>query len=453
MNPADFTTRRAFLHRGLTLVGAASTAPLFLARSARAVAPKDGALTRSRPGVPDDHVLVVLQLAGGNDGLNTVIPVRNDLYYKYRPQLGIAAKAALKLNDDFALHPVLTGFKSLYDAGLLAVVHGVGYPNPNRSHFKSMDIWHTASPDGREHTGWIGRYFDNACRGEDPCDPQAGVAIMNEAPLAMQGERFRPVAFQRPEDLNWNPGGNEYAQRRAAFAKRAQEMRGKRAMQQPAGGPLPDEYVFEQLNQPGRKSARPAGDLGFLQRTAMDARLTSSDIQRASRGQAAAEYPGSPLANTLKTVARMIAAQMPTKIYYVSQGGYDTHAGQANRQQQLLTQLGDALKAFVADLTAAGQLDRVTIMTFSEFGRRVTENASGGTDHGEAAPMFVVGKHITPGFHGTFPSLDETDLHRGDLAWTTDFRNVYAGVLQGWLCADAKAALGDFQPLPLIDQA
>jgi uncharacterized protein (DUF1501 family) len=325
-----------------------------------------------------------------------------------------------------------------------------------------MDIWQTASPDGREHTGWIGRYFDNACRGEDPCDPASAVAIMNESPLAMQGERFRAVAFQRAEDLNWNAGGQGMAARRAMMAKRARGVApasrrwgpGNRAQQQQMNiGPLPDEQVFEELNQPGKKTGRRAGDLAFLQRTAMDARLTSADIQRASRGEPSAAYPGSPLANTLKTVGRMIAAGMPTKIYYVSQGGYDTHAGQANRQQQLLTQLGDALKAFVADLTAAGQLDRVTIMTFSEFGRRVKENASGGTDHGEAAPMFLLGRHVKPGFHGTFPSLDETDLHRGDLAWTTDFRNVYAAVLQDWLGADAKPILGEFKPIPMINRA
>ncbi len=441
MSMDDLTTRRTFLHRGLTLVGAAATVPAFLETTALAVAPAEGARTKSRPGVPDERVLVVVQLAGGNDGLNTVIPVRDDLYYKNRPRLGIERGKTLRLTDDLGLHPSLTGFKELHDAGLLAIVQGVGYPNPNRSHFKSTDIWSTASPDGRLHTGWLGRYFDAQCKGQDPPDPKRGIALTSEAPLTLLGSKFAPVAFQRPESLTWNG---------------AQPAPGRRRPNQRGMNAGPDTNVqqaaFDRLNAPTEKPAGPISELEYLQRTALDARLSAADIQKAAAGRPAASYPVSPLANSLKTVARMITANMPTRIYYVSQGGYDTHTGQLNRHPQLLTQLGDALKAFVDDLKASGHLDRVVIMTFSEFGRRVEENASTGTDHGTAAPLFVLGSRVQPGLAGSHPSLERLD--RGDLAFTTDFRSVYAAILKDWLAADAGKILGaPFPPLPIIQRA
>ena len=426
MNNTSIATRRELLHRGLTMVGAASTVPAFLQRTALAVAPEEGAMLRSRPGVPDERVLVIVQMAGGNDGLNTVVPFANDLYYEHRPRLAIDRNDVLKINDRYGFHPVMSGFRELYDDGLLSVVEGVGYPNPNRSHFKSMDVWHTASPDGREHTGWIGRYFDNACGGEDACDPKTGVAVMKEAPLAMRGKAYQPVAFQRPDALSWN-------------GAQAIKGRGRNRRQMRSGAPT--EEVFASLNEP-MADHEAMDEVDFLRRTAMDARLSAADIQKAARMNSNAEYPGNPLAGALQTVARMIHAEMPTRIYYVSQGGYDTHSGQLNRHQQLLTQFSGAVKSFVDDLNASGHLDRVTIMTFSEFGRRVSENASAGTDHGEAAPMFVIGKHIQPGFHGKACSLEHDKLHRGDLAWTTDFRRVYGSVLKDWMGADVPAILG-----------
>lgn len=430
MNPIEFSTRRAFLRRGLTLVGAAATVPTFIERSAWAAGPQDGAATRSRPGVPEDHVLVIVQLAGGNDGLNTIVPVRNDLYYKNRPMLGIDRKAALGLGDDFALHPALAGLKSLYDDGLLGVIHGVGYPNPNRSHFKSTDIWETASPDGRLYTGWAGRYFDHTCQGEDPPNPEYGIALRKEAPLALRGQKFSPVAFERPESLTWNGGPQAAAPVRRRPRGRAEQGEPDTSLRE----------RFDELNQPSERRGRPISELSYLQRTAMDARLSAADIQKAASGPAAAAYPNGPLAGSLKTVARMIGSKLPTRIYYVTQSGYDTHSGQVNRQQQLLAQLGDALKSFVADLKATGQLGRVTIMTFSEFGRRVAENASGGTDHGTAAPMFVIGQGVNAGFHGRPCDLGKLD--HGDLIHTTDFRNVYAAMLRDWLGTDPKAILG-----------
>ncbi len=428
MRPEDMATRREFLQRGITLVGASATVPLFLQQGAVAIGPADGARTRSRPGVPDERVLIVLQLAGGNDGLNTVIPIGDDLYRKARPRLAVRAADALRLDDTFSLHPALAGLKSLHDDGLLGIVHGVGYPNPNRSHFQSMDIWETASPDGRLYTGWIGRYFDNTCRGEDRPNPESAVALTTQAPLALRGDRFAPVAFQRPENLSWNGGARNRSRQ---------------------GNSSVEASLFERLNAPEERRAPRSSELAYLQRTAMDARLSARDIQKAAASTPPVTYPGSPLANSLRTVARLIAAGLPTRIYYVSQGGYDTHAGQAGRHQQLLSQFGDAVKAFVADLKATRQLDRVVIMTFSEFGRRVAENASGGTDHGTAAPMFLIGPSVKPGLHGQAPSLEKLD--QGDLVFTTDFRSVYAAVLKDWMKTNPATIVGrEVTPAPVL---
>lgn len=439
MDLRPMTTRRSFLRNGMTLVGAASTVPLFMDRTAQVLAA--GASSKRGSG---DPVLVVVQLAGGNDGLNTIVPINNDAYYRQRPKLGIPKGQTLKFTDELGFHPALTGFKELHDEGLLAVVQGVGYPNPNRSHFHSMDIWHTGSPDGRLHTGWIGRYFDNTCSGSDGCEPEAGVAVMGESPLAMRGDKFAPVSFQRPDQLTWQPapGG---------------EGRFRGRMNRGRGGPMqPNVSVeaFDTLNKPPTKGKPGNDELAYLQRTALDARLSASDIQQAARGASPVTYPNNPLAQSLKTIARMISADMPTRIYYASHGGFDTHSGQLNRHQQLLSQTGDALAAFMKDLAATRHLDRVMVMTFSEFGRRVSENASGGTDHGEAAPMFVLGRHVKQGALGTTPDLSAEKLHRGDVAWTTDFREVYAAMLQNWLKTDSRKILGGaFDPLGVVAKA
>ncbi len=438
MDLRPMTTRRSFLRNGMTLVGAASTVPLFMDQTARVLAA--GAPGKRGAG---DPVLVVVQLAGGNDGLNTIVPITNDDYYRQRPKLGIPKAQTLKLTDELGFHPALTGFKELHDEGLLAVVQGVGYPNPNRSHFHSMDIWHTGSPDGRLHSGWIGRYFDNTCSGSDGCAPEAGVAVMGESPLAMRGDKFAPVSFQRPEQLTWQPAPG------GGMARGRMNRRGSGGMQ-----PNVSVEAFDTLNRPPKQGKSQTDELAYLQRTALDARLSAADIQQAARGSTPVAYPNNPLAASLKTVARMISAGMPTRIYYASHGGFDTHSGQLNRHQQLLSQTGDALAAFMKDLAATRQLDRVMVMTFSEFGRRVSENASGGTDHGEAAPMFVLGKHVKPGVLGTTPDLSTDKLHRGDVPWTTDFREVYAALLQNWLKTDSRKILGGaFEPLPVVGKA
>lgn len=425
MNASSFRTRRSFLRHGLTLIGGAATVPTFLQRTATALAGERG--TKATDKSRDERVLVVIQLAGGNDGLNTIIPVRDDAYYRARRNLAIARGDALKLTDDLALHPQAVGLKSLFDAGLLSIVQGVGYPNPNRSHFTSTDIWMSADPTERTHTGWIGRYFDCSCRGDDPPEPKLGIALTGEAPLALSGRRYQPIAFGSPDQLSWRPG------RGAAGAEKA----------------------FAKLNRPADDHSadgalKPAALLAYLQRTALDAQLSAEQIQRAAGTSPSSRRPrdlellrpdrGGDIGPQLRSVARMIAAGLPTRVYYVSMRGFDTHANQQGAHARLMEQLGEGLSAFFGELKESGQDQRVLAMTFSEFGRRVAENGSGGTDHGAAAPLLLAGPSIKPGVHGKHPSL--TDLDNGDLKWHTDFRRVYASVLSNWLKADARKILG-----------
>lgn len=417
------TTRREFLRHNLALVGTSLTVPAFLQRSLLAAAlQRDPTWQNSHPGRADDRILIVLQLAGGNDGLNTVVPFRADPYYRARPRIAVPPEKVLRLNDELGLHPAAAGLRQLFDDAHLAIVQQVGYPNPSRSHFRSMAVWDTASPEGRLKTGWLGRYFDNTCRGADPPDPRLAIALTEKLPPALRGERFQPLTTTHPDDLQLRPAAHPDSVRRAV----------------------------EQLNRPA--AAQPDGPLttlDYLTRTVMNARVAAGDIRRAARTPAGADFPRTPLGRSLELVARLIAARMPARVYYVSLGGFDTHSQQQGRHARLLTQLGDALLAFARALQAQKNFERTTLMTFSEFGRRVEENASGGTDHGEAAPLFVLGGAVRPGLIGEAPDL--TRLHRGDLPFAIDFRRVYATLLKDWLHADpAPVFPGRFQPLPLL---
>jgi len=302
-------------------------------------------------------------------------------------------------------------------------VQGIGYPNPNRSHFTSMDIWQTADPRLKQHEGWLGRYFDACCTGADAgLEPIQGVALMKEAPPAMQGDAFTPLAFDNPDALTWR------GPRRDALA----------------------EETFRKLNNVGGDMPEtPRADEQFLQRAALEAQLGADEIRKAAGEQLRGAGRGGQLGRSLQLIARMIAADLPTRVYYVSMGGFDTHTGQVGRHQRLMRELGDALKSFADALQRDKLLERVLAVTFSEFGRRVQENASGGTDHGEAGPMFVVGSEIKPGVHEQHPDLAK--LHRGDLAFGCDFRRVYATILRDWLDTKPEKVLGPgFPPLRLI---
>ena len=423
-------TRRMFLTQGITLVSAAATIPLFLQRSAAGMMLPLGSQVSSQSGVPEDRVLVVVQLGGGNDGLNTVVPYGSRDYYMARPSIGIPAptqrgnqnQSALAIDDvqGIGLHPSMAPFKDLMDQGVASVVQGVGYPNPNRSHFTSMDIWHTADPKGGNGLGWIGKYFDNQCNGSPI--PQGSISIGRNAPLAMLGEIQKPISFESPELFKWL-GNDLHA-----------------SMTEPYG----------QINRRGQlDGVQSDSQKAFLMRTALDAQVASDKIRAAVNQAPLVNYPGSGLARQLQMVGSMIRAEMPTRVYYVSIGGFDTHAGQAGSHANLLAQVSNALKAFYEDIKAQGNNDRVLTVVFSEFGRRVRQNASGGTDHGTAAPMYLIGDMVKPGLLGNHPSL--TDLDGGDLKYNLDFRSIYAAVLEDWMGAKSKPILGDqFQKAEVI---
>ncbi|MGZ8921532.1 MAG: DUF1501 domain-containing protein, partial [Limisphaerales bacterium] len=373
------------------------------------------------------------------DGLNTVVPVTNDHYHKARPALGLRSNLH-KLNDEFSLHPSLTAFKELYDAGQLSIVHGVGYPNPNRSHFRSTEIWHTASDANKfEKYGWLGRYFDNACKGSDPT---IGLSVGRQTPQAFTGPRPLGISLDNPETYrmagNDNPGMDETAGSMDFMSR----LNGAEGLSADANSGVSigavDGAVTSQLSP-----------LDYLERTALDAQISSEKILKISRaGKNQVSYPGSQIANSFKLVARLIAGGLPTRVYYVSQGGFDTHTNQAGSHERLLRDFSTAVKAFTDDLKAQGNANRVLVMTFSEFGRRVAQNANGGTDHGAAAPLFLVGPKLKAGLLGKFPSLAPKDLHNGDPKYTVDFRSIYAGILQNWLNTNPVPVLGrKFEPL------
>lgn len=404
-------TRRQFLHAGLAMVSTVSSVPIFLSRSSMVMAQSAGPLP-SNPGVPEDRVLVVIQLSGGNDGLNTVIPFGFDEYYKNRTGLGLREKDLVKLDtpSGIGLHPSLRPVHEMIDDGLAGIVQGVGYPNPIRSHFASMDVWHTGDTLTNKGQGWIGRAMDTA---RDRAEASlACISLGSEAPLATEGEFVKPVTFERPEMFRWS--GRDL---------------------HPA---VSDAY--DQLN---RTPTHPDDHdpTGFILRTAMDAQIASERVRKAVDVQSVTTFPGTGLARQLKMVAAMIRAELPTRVYYVALGGFDTHANQAGQHTRLLEEFASSVSAFYRELKAIGQRQRVVTVAFSEFGRRVRQNASGGTDHGTAGPMFLFGEHVKPGLVGTHPSL--TDLDQGDLKYTTDFRSVYASILDNWMKIDSTATLGN----------
>jgi len=431
-NPSEAKayTRRQFLHNGALFASAALSVPTFLQGTAHAL-PRPLAGLSSISGVNEDRVLVVVQLSGGNDGLNTVVPFRDDLYRRARPTIAIAPESVHELSKngrngagDMGLHPSMTGVRELYDEGMCAVVQSVGYPNPNRSHFASMDIWHTADESGTGE-GWLGRYVDSQCCGygkgesgqaEDGAPFQPPISIGRTMPLALQGREMMPLSFESPQLYRWTGDSSE------DLSLAHEQLLGRHAE---TTGDHHDET--------------PAS---FLVRTALDARVSSETIRDAVSKQSLVRYPGTGFARQLSMVASMIRAGLGTRVYYVSLGGFDTHAGQGGAQGQharLLAQFSDAIRAFYRDLQAQGNDGRVLTTCFSEFGRRVSQNASNGTDHGTAAPMFLFGPMVNAGVHGSNPNL--RDLDNGDLKFRADFRQVYAEVLDSWLATNSADVL------------
>jgi uncharacterized protein (DUF1501 family) len=411
-------TRREFLTNGIGIVAVSATIPSFLGRTAILMgSPIENSVISSKH---DDPILVVIQLSGGNDGLNTVIPFANDRYYAARPTLAIPKDKALKINDEIALHPSLQGMKALYDSGKLAIIQGVGYPNPDRSHFRSMEIWQSGVAESFETNGWIGRMFDHTCNNEhsnEKCSPTCAVSIGETLNPALQGLSSIGVSLRDPE---------QFFRMTQVYSKSAASTEEK------------------------KMSAQVGSELDYLRRTAMNAELSADKIRKSVRSvQSQTDYPKEPFAQGLKLISSMIAGGMDTRVYYISLTGFDTHANQPGTHERLLKTLSDGIASFQKDIEALGQAERVVGFTFSEFGRRVAENGSRGTDHGQAAPMFAFGKKIKPGIIGSHPSLEK--LSNGDVSFQTDFRQIYAAVLQNWLKVDSKVILGQaFQPVPIL---
>jgi uncharacterized protein (DUF1501 family) len=391
-------SRRDFLKHS-SLLALAPCVPGFLARTARAAVPQR-----------DGRVLVVLELNGGNDGINTVVPFADDGYAKHREALRLPKERLVRVNDQVGLHPALQNFGKLLEAGQLVIAQGVSYPNPSRSHFQSMATWHTAQLDPEEHKGpgWLGRGLDAAGKGASALLVGSG-----PPPVSIRGRRSSASAIERLEDFTLTAGADP----RKALVRE-----------------------------------EPADDLAaFVRRSMLDAYATADRLQQLAEGPEGARYPTNGLAARLQLIARLLKAGVDTRVFYTLQSGYDTHSAQLFTHSNLLFELSGALRAFLDDLAAAKLADRVVVLLFSEFGRTVRENGSGGTDHGTAGPVFLAGSSVQGGLVGTTPSLLDLDPKYGDLKLGIDFRRVYATVLEDWLGLAAQAALGgQFERLPLF---
>lgn len=366
-------------------------------------------------------VLVVVQLSGGNDGLNTLVPFRNDIYYRERPSLAIAREKVLALNDEIGFNPALEPLKALYDDGLVRVINNVGYPNPDRSHFRSMDIWQTASSsDQYLTTGWVGRYLDAACSSPGGCAPHRAIEVDDTLSLSLKRNAVNGLALLNPKKL--------YNQTRNGMVK--------------------------ELAKSGQAKAQ--DNLGYLYKTLAET-VSSADYiydkSAKSVHRTKGAYPAHELGNRLKTVSELIQSDTSTRVYYVSISGFDTHVNQAGQQERLLKQYAEAVKAFMDDLKTVNRQNDVLLMTFSEFGRRVKQNASNGTDHGTANNVFLVGGGLsgTSGEHVYNRAPDLGNLDEGDLKFSVDFRSIYATLLADWLKTDDLAILGGkFPKLGLV---
>jgi uncharacterized protein (DUF1501 family) len=401
-----FPTRREFLKTS-SLMAWGLTVPAFVSRTALA------APTADKPGARDT-ILVVVELTGGNDGLNTVIPYTDPNYAKLRPTLKLPTNQIKKLNDTFGLHPQMAGLADLWNDQALCVVQGVGYPNPTQSHFRSMDIWQAASMAETLNEGWIGK----ALKGM-PSAPSFHLAQKESAPLALSGAPVRVPSVQTLEEF----------QLKMAAASRSDKQQ-QREVIEGAAQPKKDEPSL----------------LDFVQRTAANTYASSRRLQEIGKNyQPKVPYPNEPLANRLKLAAQLIDADIGARIFYVSIGGFDTHANQLNAHANLLRQVSGAMTAFFKDMAARGHKDRILMMTFSEFGRRPYENGSRGTDHGAAAPMLLVGGKVKAGVVGEQPDL-VTNTQQGNLKFNVDFRQVYAAILDQWLGVAHRDVLGkDFE--------
>ena len=410
-------SRRQFLKSSMVAVPAAAVMPAVFSRAVAAAIHEQQSATAPM----GNRTLVVVQMAGGNDGLNTIVPANDSRYYELRGPLAIPQNDVLAIDGQAGFHPSLTAFKELWDEDVLAVVEGVGYPDQSFSHFESMDIWQTASTGRKGYDGWLGRYLDGITAEQedaflalvaDSRMPRALVTSNVAVPLVESVDAYK---LQDDPRNAWN----RQARTEALFGLYAS---------------APGATRFGAL----------------LDNTVRAAQRSSDAVQRArARYEPAVEYGDSALAQSLRLIAEAIDADLGLRVGHVRIGGFDTHAAQEGRHESLLAETADAMLTFYRDLQAHGHENDVVMMTWSEFGRRVTGNASDGTDHGSAGPMFVVGSPVAGGFYGERPSL--ASLDQNNLRFTTDFRQVYASVLEGWLGAPSDDVLaGRFEGLPLF---
>jgi uncharacterized protein (DUF1501 family) len=409
-------TRRNFLKTSLAVVPAATIMPQVFSHAVSAAA-------REQTSV-GNRTLVIVQMAGGNDGLNTIVPANDDRYYALRPAVNVAPERVLPLNSEVGLNPALTAFKTLWDEGVLAAVEGVGYPEPSYSHFQSMDIWQTADPGGRGFEGWVGRYLEGIAG--DQVDGFHALAVDRRMPRALYTHQVEVPIVENVDAylLQEDPQGTYSQQARTEALTRLYAQ-------------SPDATPFSAL----------------LDNTVRAAIASSKALQAAHATYTSTiTYPDSRLGRSLQTIAEAIVGDLGLRVGHVRIGGFDTHAGQLPDHDGLLADTADSMLAFYRDLQAHGRDQDVVMMTWSEFGRRATENGSGGTDHGSAGPMFLAGTPVAGGLYGERPDLG--DLVKNNLKFTTDFRSVYSTAIESWLGAPANVVLnGDFERLPLLKES
>ena len=348
--------------------------------------------------------LVIVQLSGGNDGLNTIIPYTNDIYYKSRPNIAIAKNDCIKITDEFGINKNLAPLKNLYDKGYLSVINNVGYPNPIRSHFRSTDIWHTASDSNQYlNTGWLGRYIDIYGK-----KPYSGIELDDSLSLIMKGDVLKGIATKNPTSL--------YNNTKTLYFKKVLDSQS-------------DAHLSEH-------------NLGYLYKTMIEAKSSAKYIFETSKTyNSTVTYPNNPFGKQLKTTAQFINSRVESKVFYVSMGGFDTHVKQEKKQNKLLQTYSEAMDVFVKDLEQKDTFKDTLILTFSEFGRRVQQNAASGTDHGAANNVFIIGKNLKKqGFYNEAPNLIDLDKN-GDIKYTVDFRSIYATILDKWLEVDDATIL------------
>ncbi len=424
-----FLSRRAMIKDGLLAVSAGMIMPSIFARAVRAAhnAAEEGAKWALDA---QNRVLIVVQMAGGNDGLNTIVPYTDGLYYQARPTIGVKQSAlGFTFNDRLGAHSGLKALQPLWQANKLAIVEGVGYDHPSLSHFQAMDIWQTLDLSGQGSTGWLGKYVAGMV--DKDGHPFRSLAVGSALPTALQAINADVPVVSDPTQYRLAPdpaGGRAQAQ---------------------AAAQDPRVQALLKLYNTYPQSAPYAALLDLLNQTAQNAIEGSAQLSSAASAyKPGVTYPTSSFAKGLQVLAEVIVQGLGLRVGYVTIGGFDTHAEQDRAAAQtpgthtkLLTDLAQGLAAFYGDLQAHGVADNVVIMTWSEFGRRVHENASAGTDHGTAAPLFVLGNAVQGGIYGEPPNLGSLDSS-GNLVFTVDFRSVYQTVLERWLGAPATAILG-----------